>query len=80
MIRNLFELWLLNRAREWLVFNRNLIICLLVLRYLLEKWGAGFFEASVTTGKNVKEIFIELVRLIDRYKQCYWECTLLILL
>ncbi len=38
-----------------------------------EKWGAGFIEASAKTSKNVNEIFSELVRLIDRWRDRHPE-------
>jgi len=35
---------------------------------LSQKWGTGFVESSAKIGKNVNEIFYELVRLIDRWR------------
>jgi len=32
------------------------------------KWGTGFVESSAKLGKNVNEIFFELVRLIDKWR------------
>jgi len=38
-------------------------------RKAAEKWGTGFIEASAKTPKNVSEIFIGLVRLIDKWRE-----------
>jgi len=40
-------------------------------RKTAEKWGAGFIEASAKSNKNVNEIFFELVRLINKYREKY---------
>eukprot|EP01097_Dermamoeba_algensis_P012025 TRINITY_DN954_c0_g1_i1.p2 TRINITY_DN954_c0_g1~~TRINITY_DN954_c0_g1_i1.p2 ORF type:complete len:121 (-),score=26.55 TRINITY_DN954_c0_g1_i1:42-404(-) len=36
---------------------------------LAQKWGTGFLEASAKTNTNVNEIFYELVRLINKWRE-----------
>lgn len=40
-------------------------------RQYSEKWGTGFIESSAKIGKNVNEIFFELVRLIDKWRDSH---------
>jgi hypothetical protein len=34
-------------------------------------WNAGFIESSAKTNKNVNELFLELVRMIDKWRKTY---------
>jgi len=34
-----------------------------------EKWNAGFIEVSAKTNKNINELFVELIQLIDKYRE-----------
>lgn len=45
-------------------------------RKTAEKWGAGFIETSAKSNKNVNEVFIELVRLINVYRVSHPHSTL----
>jgi len=38
-----------------------------------EKWGAGFIEVSAKTNKNINELFVELIQLIDKYREVHPE-------
>jgi small GTP-binding protein len=38
-------------------------------RALAQKFGCGFMEASAKTNTNVNEIFFELVRLINKWRE-----------
>jgi len=40
-------------------------------RALAQKFNCGFIEASAKTNTNVKEIFFELVRMINRWREKY---------
>jgi len=40
-------------------------------RALAEKFGAGFLEASAKTNTNVTEIFYELVRMINKWREAH---------
>ena len=40
-------------------------------RVLAQKFNCGFIEASAKTNTNVKEIFFELVRMINRWREKY---------
>ena len=40
-------------------------------RVLAQKFNCGFIEASAKTNTNVKEIFFELVRMINRWRDKY---------
>jgi len=40
---------------------------------LADKWNAGFIEASAKTNKHVNEIFHELVRLINEFREKHPE-------
>jgi len=42
-------------------------------RKIAEKWETGFIEASAKTNKNVNELFFELVRLINKWREKYPE-------
>lgn len=35
----------------------------------LEKWNTAFLEASTKTDQNVSQIFVELVKLIDKWRE-----------
>ena len=36
---------------------------------LAQKFGCGFIEASAKTNTNVKELFFELVRMINKWRE-----------
>jgi GTPase KRas len=38
-------------------------------RTLAQKFGCGFIEASAKTNTNVKELFFELVRMINKWRE-----------
>jgi len=38
-------------------------------RALAQKFGTGFLEASAKTNTNVSEIFFELVRMINKWRE-----------
>lgn len=40
-----------------------------LIAFKIDKWNSAFLEASVKTDKNVNQIFIELVRLIDKWRE-----------
>jgi len=42
-------------------------------RKAAERWGTGFIECSAKTNKNVNEIFFELVRVINKWREQYPE-------
>lgn len=40
-------------------------------RALAQKFGSGFIETSAKTDTNIKELFFELVRLVNKWREAH---------